>query len=199
MSKNKNSPVALTIYRYLSQNIKLHKTLRPLKNPVNQMRDMRGIAQRKKLMKIIRFSGQHKRKKSIKTRIKTRSLMAESKGSNKILPNLTMKILLKIMALSIKDLLHKKIERFNVRNSTMKIVQLVRDINFRQRLIKILKVIVKKNQQIVIDSKNIAATIKQHRVKIFHRIRQNASCIVTSIARYHKRCNTLSLTMAKVS
>ena len=78
----------------------------------------------------------------------------------------------------------------------MKIVPSAHDFNFRQRLTKILKVIVKKNQQIVIDFRNIAATIKQHRVKIFHRIRQNASCIVTSIARYLKRCNTLSLTTA---
>ena len=81
----------------------------------------------------------------------------------------------------------------------MKIVQSVRDINFKQRLIKILKVIVKKNQQIGTDSKNIAATIKQHRVKILHRTRQDANYIVISIARYHKRYNTLSLITAKGS
>ena len=125
--------------------------------------------------------------------------MTVSKGSNMILPNPTLKILLKIMALSIKDLLHKRIEKFSVLNLTMKIVQSVRDINFKQRLIKILKVIVKKNQQIGTDSQNIAATIKQHRVKILHRTRQDANYIVISIARYHKRCNTLSLITAKVS
>ena len=116
MSKNKNFKVDLTIYRYLSQNTKLHKTLKPLKNLANQKRDMRGIAQRKKLIKMIRFFGQHKRKHSIKTRIKTRNIMTVSKGSNMILPNPTLKILLKIMALSIKDLLHKRIEKFSVLN-----------------------------------------------------------------------------------